>query len=616
MLVHASKVSRLFSPRPSLLLTKTRRLLLSIIKLNNMPMKELIDISVSPDAYSLGNVAPEFVSATMDFWPPNAEGWGNSSVINAQFSAKLIGIAKALSPFFLRIGGSQADTIIYDFPTGQNTSIDELLSSQCQKNAQHCLTQDRWEEVLDFADESGARIVFTLAYLLHTRDDDGNNDKHDWDSANAKRLLEYTANSRHGMLGTVYGFELGNELRHKGKSKNVTRMVEAYKDLRSIVDEIWQTNNNKPFIIGPACTGKSEFSNLLAKLGPFIDIGTYHKYHGGGKDANLPKRARQPSFYAHPMSFASQPKAVVEHMSNNTVEAQLWIGEGAMAYNSGRQGVTNSFVGSLWYADLLGSLAKTQPIQHSVYCRQALIGGYYELVSHETLDPNPDYWVAYLWKSFVGTRAIGPILSSYRVDSLELSSRVTFGCCKRPGQDTLLIHAFCANSGNNGNSKYNISSGDMVFVVINIDEKSSFDLNITLGTSRSEYVLTPHTNHLTSQKVLLNGQPLSIRSDGTLSDIQGNLNTPYTPARIPPKSISFLVSHGSNVDQCSSLKDNGASTIMHGPINATSPMQIKTTSLKPNVSITFHVETFFSFSLLIFVLSSSVNSDPYIKVIC
>lgn len=513
-------------------------------------MTKHIDLTISPDANSVGDVEQEFVSTTMDWWPQSAEGWGNSSVINADLqNPKLIEAAKKLSPFFLRIGGSQADTIIYNFPSAANVTGRDGITLACSEKPQHCLTEARWAEVLDFAEKCGARIVFTLAYLIHTRDVYGNNDQHDWVSTNARSLLEYTANSKHGQLGTVYGFELGNELRHGGKAKNTTRMVTAYKKVRSIIEELWQNNPIKPLVMGPACTGTSEFKQLLETLGPFIDIATYHKYHGSGKDSSILQRARKPGFYTHPISNGGQSKWAENYVSNNLARAQLWIGEGAMLYNSGRHGVTNAFIGSLWFANLLGSLPKSNPLPHSVYCRQALIGGYYELISHESLDPNPDYWVAFLWKKIVGTRAIGPIISSTRIDTFELSKQFTFGCCKKPGQDTLLVHAFCAKSderiGNNTNHP-----GDVVFIVINIDEETSFDLNITLGASRTEYVLTPQSNNLTSQKVLLNGKTLSIADDGIFPGIKGRRVNLFKITRTPPISISFIVVHEAQIQQC------------------------------------------------------------------
>ncbi len=160
--------------------------------------------------------------------------------------------------------------------------------------------------------------------------------------------------------------------------------------------------------------------------------------------------------------------------------SRLWIGEGAMAYNSGLPGISNSFRGSLWFVNLFGALAKTKPLPHGVYCRQSLQGGHYELISHELMVPNPNYWVAYLWKNLVGTKAVGPIISPGRRDSTEISSLITFGCCEKPGKDTVLIHSFCAKSDNN-------NDGDVVFVVINISESRGINLNITIVGNRTEY---------------------------------------------------------------------------------------------------------------------------------
>ena len=406
------------------------------------------------------------------------------------------------------------------------------------------MTSQRWDEALNFASSSGARIVFTLAYERHTRgtaNHRDNNDSSDWDSTNAKLFLEYTANSEHAKLGTVYGFELGNELRHKGKIKNVTRIVNAYKELRQLVGEIWSRDEYKhyhrPKILGPASTGKGETSKLVAEVGPHLDFVSYHKYHGGGKQPELEQYVRHPSYYIHPMKVAGPGQAIINYMANNSEKAQLWIGEGAMAYNSGRAGVTDSFVGSLWFANLLEAVAKTKPIAHSVYCRQALIGGYYELVSHETLTPNPDYWVAYIWKKIVGTKAIGPIHSPNRKDSVDISSMITFGCCEKPGRDSILVHSFCGRS-----------DGDVVFIVINISDSKGIQLNVTIDSgNRTEYLLQSNKDGYASREVMLNGKLLSIE-DNNLPEVSGVHRRGQL--HIPPISIAFVVVHGTDVKEC------------------------------------------------------------------
>ena len=541
-----------------------------------------MEISLSRDnIQSIGQSTPEFVSTTLDWWPIGTKGWDNSSVINADLShPRLVAAASGLRPYILRIGGSQADEILYnmvDEPwvgsmSGNNgTNIknddddvyDSKIANECRKRSQKCLTKDRWDEVLNFAQQTGARIVFTLAYVRHTRGESNGenhtmNDIQDWDSRNARRFLEYTYAKTKNAGGTVYGFELGNELRHKKKISNITRVVNAYKELGDMIQEIWGDNYPRPKLLGPASTGVGETSDLLSQIGPYIQIASYHKYHGGGKDPKLPSYAKYPSFYPHPMKLSGPGEAAKKYItkmtatgnSSSTVLPQLWIGEGAMAYDSGLHGLTDTFHGSMWFANILGALTKTKPLPHSVYCRQSLLGGYYELISHETLIPNPDYWVAYLWKSLVGQNAIGPIVSPQRNDSVKLSSYQTFGCCKQPGADAVLIHSFCAES--------TTSNGDVVFIVINTSESKAMYLNVSMTErNRTEYILTPNkAEGMKSRQVFLNGQQLSLHENGpigyALPDIRalGVTRSRGEQFHIPPISIAFLVVHETELKQC------------------------------------------------------------------
>ena len=493
-------------------------------------MMKQMEISIDRNASIIGTVRPEFVSTTLDWWPRETEGWGNSSVVNADLThPNLIAAARGLSPLFIRIGGSQADSVMYNMsPNGTSTAEEATLKAKvyCEKRPQLCLTMQRWDEVLLFANDVGARIVFTLAYIHHTRDSSLEaNDQRDWDSTNARQLLQYTAQSKHA--NRVFGFELGNEVTHKGKVENITRLVNAYAELRHIIDETW--HEQKPKVLGPASTGQSSTTKLVEELGSHIDIATYHKYHAGGKDPELDRYAKSTSIMQHPTSFQALANTVNKYMAS----PEVWIGEGALAYNSGRQNITDSFVGSFWFANLLGAISKSVP--HTVYCRQAFIGGYYELISHETVRARPDYWIAHLWKKLVGTQAIGPILSSNREDSPD---EFSFGCCKSPGYDTLIIHAFCARE-----------ESSPMFVVTNIDKKSPFQLNIAVGTKITKYILTGKDGRRDSQNVVLNSNQLLTIENGKLPEIVGE-STDDLEVTLPPMSIAFVIVHGFQVDGC------------------------------------------------------------------
>ena len=68
----------------------------------------------------------------------------------------------------------------------------------------------------------------------------------------------------------------------------------------------------------------------------------------------------------------------------------LWVGEGALHASSGVDGMTNTFVSSLWYAHTLGQLARNGV---GMLSRQTLLGGDYEIVNRTTGAPNPDFYV-------------------------------------------------------------------------------------------------------------------------------------------------------------------------------------------------------------------------------
>ncbi len=504
-----------------------------------------IDIGIKDDAATIGIVRPEFISTTLDWWPLETRAWGNSSVIHADLThPNLIAAAAGLSPLFIRVGGSQADSAIYNISSSTTTEEEaSRFAKACDKNPQLCLATQRWEEVLKFAQDAGARIVFTLAYIRHTKDESGRNDQQDWDSTNARQLLQYTAQSKYA--NTVFGFELGNEVTHKGKVENVTRLVNAYAELRQIIDETWSSNDNdisrpKPKILGPASTGQSITTKLLKALGSHVDITTYHKYHGGGKEEKLVKHAKSTSIIQHPRNFHGISSTANKYMD----VPEVWVGEGAMAYNSGRQNVTDSFLGSFWFTNLLGAISKSVP--HTVYCRQALVGGHYELISHETMKAMPDYWVAHLWKKLVGTKSIGPITSPSRKD---VPDEYTFGCCKEPGYDTLLIHAFCAKD----------EAANPMFVVTNFDKKSSFNLSIPVGTQITKYILTGKGSSRESKSVILNGNQLLAIDNGQLPAIVGE-DTDDLAVVLPPASIAFIVVHGYQVGECVSPHNVTAAT--------------------------------------------------------
>lgn len=581
-----------------------------------------ISLSLEPTIELWGKTDPEYVSYTLDWWTPQEDAsWGNASVLTVDLSnPKVITMAKGLAPAFLRIGGSKADSIHYLMPLrehGDDASNQSSLTttttrkkqknfrklvSYCDKKPHRCLTADRWDEILHFAQKVEARVVFCINYLSHTRVQN-KADRKDWDSTNARALLEYTA--RHAILKgnndnnntILYGLELGNELTHRGKATNLTRMRHAYNTLHSLVKDVWPNSWQRPKIIGPASTGERAMEPLAKVLlsgnvgaeqqvdasssnstsvpsSSVLDIFSYHQYHAPGGSPDLPERAQEPEFFSHPGHFYFQASTVHRYFSSNDdgfskKSIPLWIGEGAMAYNSGRLQVTNSFQSSLWYANLLGTLARTLPLPHSVYCRQSLLGGHYELIDHETLEPHPDYWIAYLWTHLVGTRSVGPLTSSsselsWHPQEHQIKRLTTWGCCaSHPLETTLRAHAFCAKPGGRN------EAGDVVVVLVHLDGNHTYSIDWTNVTSRSDFVMTADrdsSDHpLTAQRVLLNGRrTLQLTVSGELPHFWGTtLLTPASePLIVPPYSVTFTILHGIDAPPCTNTSEPTGSQVL------------------------------------------------------
>ena len=400
---------------------------------------------------------------------------------------------------------------------------------------------ERWQEILNFAERIGSRIVFCLAYLLYIE-----NESKDWDGSNARACLEYTA--RYAPPGLLYGIELGNEPLHKDRSTNATRHVLAYTQLRNCIDSIWSgpLQQYRPKLMGPSTTGvnKKSFGQFLQfqEFCDAVDVATYHDYRcGSGRNNNLSAEAIRPEAFGPHNKLSHAAKMVETALTRD--RAEIWIGEGSMAYNSGQTGVTDAFQNSFWYANILGQLSKTRHMTHAVFCRQTLVGGWYDLLSHSNnLEPNPDYWLAVLWKRLMGTTSL-------------YSERI--GCCQQ-GSDRLLVYAFCARYDE---SKYDVDEGDVAMVLINIADDTSYKAamddmsDVWDAEGRLEFLIQAEADDvrsaLSARRITINGEQMSLGPSGEMPDITPFVKHDSDDGMIlPPYSIMFAVLKGAKASLC------------------------------------------------------------------
>jgi heparanase 1 len=325
----------------------------------------------------------------------------------------------------------------------------------------------------------------------------------------------------------LYGFELGNEL--DGGDYTTKSSVEAtvlandYLTLRALIDQYWPEEDlSKPILVGPAQHPNLDFAKefLTAAGHDTLDVFTFHDYVGYGLDPKLPEKIMNKRFLD---AFWDGPKETVEAARALAPSAEIWMGEGSAAWHSGQCGTTDKFRGSFWFANALGLLAS-----HGVhgFARHSFNGGCYSQVDRETFAPNPDYWIALLWRQIMGDDVLD-------VRSLALG-----------GADALQADDFLLAYGHTARNYLQTKTGDgAALLFINLSGEQSFQPELSaapgLTAPRYEYALTAES--LASGEVSLNGAALALEDDGSLPVITGRfVNDTTVPIVVAPHSIVFV----------------------------------------------------------------------------
>ncbi|KAL8254878.1 hypothetical protein R6Q59_033099 [Mikania micrantha] len=477
----------------------------------------------------IAEIDADFICATMDWWPPEkcdygTCSWGQASLLNVNLSNKVFQNAiKAFSPLKIRLGGSLQDELIYEtedqtepcIPFSKNTSA--LFSFN-----EGCLPLSRWDELNNFFNETGAKIIFGLNALNGRKLQADGSTVGAWDSTNAESLMRYTVKRNY----TMYAWELGNELSGSGVGARVKAAQYAIDTttLKNIVEEIYDGMEPKPLIISPGGFFDANwFKEFINKTTEILDVITHHIYNlGAGVDKDLVKKILDPSYLDKEANTFKQLENILE--TSGTL-AYAWVGEAGGAYNSGHHLVTDAFVFSFWYLDQLGMSAVYNT---KTYCRQTLIGGNYGLLNTTTFEPNPDYYSALLWHRLMGTTV--------------LSTNFT-------GSKKIRSYAHCAKE-----------SDGITLLLINLDKTTTIDVNLLTNSrlksrphielaiqdtktsdsrTREEYHLTAKDGNLHSQTMMLNGNELTVNPDGNIPPLQPMLVSSLEPISVAPYSIVF-----------------------------------------------------------------------------
>jgi len=433
----------------------------------------------------------EYVSYNLD--STDNRNFFERNIDNPQLAA----FAKDLSPSFIRVGGTGANELFYQF----GSDIGKMHPKPYKWHWKHWnftfprakyLNASLWDSVNRLAANSGAKLIFNVNLIQFVEDG----------GQNMRNLLEYSIQKGY----RIHHIQPSNELG--------VPPVENLKAMSKLLTELYPDAATRPGIIGSddgdaqqgAGTGMRQNA---AQAGVPLFAANYHKY--SNCDAVF-----KPNVVHNNTNFYSK-----------LTGAELHIGEAATCGQGGHQGVSDTFASGFWYWQYLGRLAQ---LNHRVFLRQTLVGGYYGLLRDrfwektmkgDTLEPNVDYFSAVLFKRYMGNNV-------FRTSTPD---------------DMLQAYAHCSRG----------KHGGLAVALINLDTRNRVALlhdeagKLSSSSSRTDYLLTSDSGSPHGQYAKLNGGR-AVRSVKDLVGKPGHGNS----VTLAPRSYGVVVFDGADVPLCAS----------------------------------------------------------------
>ncbi|NP_001038470.1 heparanase precursor [Danio rerio] len=467
--------------------------------------------------------------------------------MNLLNSPKLRTLAKALTPAFLRFGGTKQDFLKFSprgryYLQGRENGSSAFQGNVCMRLELPPLLENRlkqeWvqqskslllkeldgkyrntkfsEDSVDllysFANCSGLELIFGLNALLRTS-------RNCWDSGNAKLLLKY-CESRQYMMS----WELGNEPNSYEKKAGVRvdgfQLGRDFMHLHQILQESTIYNSTGlygPDVSQPKDHRKDLLTGFLETGGKVINACTWHHYYVNGRDTSL-EDFLDPEVLD---SLATKINEVLEMVEAVSPGKKVWLGETSSAYGGGAVGLSDTFVAGFMWLDKLGLAAK---LGLNLVIRQVLIGaGTYHLVD-DNLDPLPDYWLSLLFKRLVGQEV------------LKADVTVNSGL-KKP----IRVYLHCTNKKS---TQY--KEGAVTLFALNLNKNEAtinLPAHLTNGSIEAFVLQSDEAGEqgLYSRSVRLNGELLKMVDDRTLPPLTGRELPSDEPIKLPAFSFAFYV---------------------------------------------------------------------------
>jgi hypothetical protein len=413
---------------------------------------------------------------------------------------RLVNLAKALGPAYMRVSGSWANAIFFQDDDGPKLAPPP-------KGFQNVLTGQEWAGVVSFAKAVDARITTSFSVSEGSRKADGL-----WSPAEARKLLRYTR----ALGGHIHSAELVNE----PNLGSVSGLPSGYTAARfardfAVFQQFARQEAPDLKLVGPGSSGEENGKGpfavnidsaamLAGPPRPKLDIFSYHFYGARSERCQrmAPGTGIAPENALSEEWLARTDRALAFYKRLRDLYAPgapIWLNETAQASCGGDRWAA-SFLDTFRFVDQMGRLAK-QGV--AVIAHNTLAASDYGLIEQQTFIPRPNYWAALLWHRLMGEVVLdaGPL---------------------RPG---LHVYGHCLRG----------QRGGVAIVAINLDRTRSASIALSYPSER--YTLT--ADQLQGTSVKLNGAALELTGDN-LPPIEGKMAQKGTVV-LQPASITFLV---------------------------------------------------------------------------
>ena len=410
-------------------------------------------------------------------------------------STRLRKFASALSPAYLRVSGTAANTTFFAGSDGR--------PHQPPAGYKGVLTSRQWRDVIDFSKAIDAPIVTSFAISRGTRDSKGI-----WQPDLARRIISATRAAGGHIAAAEFMNEpdlaaIGGAPAGYGAAAFAADFSTFHAFMKQAAPDV--------MVLGPGTAGRSsEAAELFLASASGIDGVSYH-YYGALSERCAPSRTADAALSEEWLGRTEQTFAFYSGLRDRRAPGKpIWLTETAEAACGGDRW-SSTFRDTFRYLDQLGRLARAgvQIVMHNT-----LVGSDYGLLDEATFVPRPNYWAALLWRQLMGT--------------VVLDSGV-------PIQRGLHVYAHCQRR----------MPGGVVLLVINNDAQASHEL--VLPNSSMRFTLDAAT--LQDGAVRLNGTVLTEDAVDQFPNLAGLPAGPGA-ARFAPATITFVVISGAGNRNC------------------------------------------------------------------